>query len=318
VSDIGPRARGHAASARPVGLLCPAGPDDVPPAHYARKAEALGFESLWVGEHPAVPRQIDRSYEQLVDGEVPYFYTNVADPWMTLAHIAGATERIRLGTAVGLITMRHPLLLAKILATLDRQSGGRLIVGAGAGWLVEELALFDVDFDTRFDRMHETVEAMRRVWCEDEPEFHGQHVDFPPILSRYHPVQQPIPVLCGVHGPRGMRLAARWGDGWLPVSSGPEQLAADLSRLAELCEREGRDPSTLDVTIMAGVDEETPRDSVSSLFEAGATRVLLAVGTVTTARTVQEASQAMHPLAPSRYASTLEDVAARFLDPRPA
>ena len=317
MSEDGPRASRTAArtsSERPIGLLCPAGPDDVPPADYARKAEALGFESLWVGEHPAVPRQIDRRYEQLVDGEVPYFYTNIADPWMTLAHIAGATEQIRLGTAVGLITMRHPLLLAKILATLDRQSKGRLIVGAGAGWLVEELALFDVEFESRFDSMRETVEAMRRIWCEDEPEFHGEHVDFPPILSRYHPIQQPIPVLCGVHGPRGMRLAARWADGWLPVSSGPEQLAADLARLAELCESEGRDPRDLDVTIMAGIDEETPRDSVSSLFEAGATRVLLAVGTVTTARTVQEGSRATHPLAPDRYASTLEDVAARFLD----
>ena len=76
----------------PVGVLCPAGPEDVPPAVFARKAEALGFESIWVGEHPAVPRRIERSYEQLVGGDVPYFYTNVADPWMTLAHVAGATE----------------------------------------------------------------------------------------------------------------------------------------------------------------------------------------------------------------------------------
>lgn len=309
MSEEGPRP----APDRPIGLLCPAGPDDVPPADFARKAEAQGFESLWVGEHPAVPRHIERSYEQLVDGEVPYFYTNVADPWMTLAHIAGATEGIRLGTAVGLVTLRHPLLLAKILATLDRQSKGRLIVGAGAGWLVEELALFDVAFDSRFDRMRETVESMRRVWCEDEPEYHGEHVDFPAILSRYRPIQQPIPVLCGVHGPRGMRLAARWADGWLPVSSGPEQLSADLAQLAALCEAEGRDPESLDVTIMAGVDEQTPRDAVSSLFEAGATRVLLAVGTVTTARTVQEDPQATHPLAPDRYEATLEDVAARFL-----
>ncbi|MBJ22986.1 MAG: TIGR03619 family F420-dependent LLM class oxidoreductase [bacterium] len=298
---------------RRVGLLCPAGPEDVLPADFARRAESLGFESLWVGEHPAVPRDITRSYEQLVGGEVPNFYTNVADPWMTLAHIAGATTRIGLGTAVGLVTLRHPLLLAKTLATLDRQSGGRVTVGAGAGWLIEELDLFDVAFDSRFERMREIVEAMRRVWTEEEPEYHGEHVDFPPILSRYPPIQRPIPVLCGVHGPRGMRLAAKWADGWLPVSSGPEKLAADLARLAAYCDAEGRDPGALDITIMAGVDEETPADEVLSLFEAGASRVLLAVGTVTTARTVLEESRARHPLAPDRYDATLEAIAGRFL-----
>jgi hypothetical protein len=139
------------------------------------------------------------------------------------------------------------------------------------------------------------------------------HVDFPAILSRYHPVQQPIPVLCGVHGLRGMRLAAKWADGWLPVSSGPEKLAADLARLAELCEAEGRDPTELDITIMAGVDEETPKESISSLFEAGARRVLLAIGTVTSARVVRERSREAHPLAPERFEATLEDVASRFL-----
>ncbi len=296
-----------------VGLLCPAGPDDVSPGVFSRKAERLGFESLWVGEHPAVPREISRPYEQLVDGEVPHFYTNIADPWMTLAHIAGATSEIRLGTAVGLVTLRHPLLLAKILATLDRQSAGRLTIGAGAGWLIEELDLFEIQFASRFDRLREIIEAMRRVWAEDEPEYHGEHVDFPPILSRYHPIQNPIPVLCGVHGPRGMRMAAKWADGWLPVSSGPENLASDLATLAELCEAEGRDPDELDVTVMAGVDEETPKDAISSLFEAGATRVILAVGTVTTGRTVLEGSRAMHPLAAECFEATLEEVASRFL-----
>ena len=298
---------------RRVGVLCPAGPDDVPPSIFARKAESLGFESLWVGEHPAIPRDIGRSYPQLIDGEVPYFYSNIADPWMTLAHIAGATSTIRLGTAVGLIPLRHPLLLAKILATLDRQSKGRLTIGAGAGWLIEELDLFDVSFDSRFERLREMVDAMRVVWTEDEPEYHGEHVDFPPILSRYHPVQQPIPVLCGVHGPRGMRMAAKWADGWLPVSSGPENLERDLARLAEFCDAEGRDPAEMDITIMAGVDEETPQSAISSLFEAGATRVLLAIGTVTTGRTVLEDSQSSPPLAEGRFEKTLEDVAARFL-----
>lgn len=279
----------------------------------ARQAEALGFESIWVGEHPAVPVRIDRDYVQLVDGHLPYFYTNLADPWMTLAHAAGATTKIRFGTAVGLVTLRHPLLLAKILATLDRQSRGRLIVGAGAGWLIEEMELFEIEFASRFERMEEMVAAMRRVWTEDVPEFHGKHVDFPPLFSRYRPVQQPIPVLCGVHGPRGMKLAARWADGWIPIATDPESLARDVKRLFELCEAAGRDPRALDVTAMAAVDETTPAAFVASLFEAGATRVILAVGTVTTSRTVREGPGVSHPLSPDRYAETLAHVAERFV-----
>jgi len=300
-------------TARPVGVLCPAGPDDVLPSDYARKAEALGFESIWVGEHPAVPVRIDRDYVQLVDGHLPYFYTNLADPWMTLAHAAGATSKIRFGTAVGLITLRHPLLLAKILATLDRQSRGRLMLGAGAGWLIEEMDLFGVEFATRFERMEEIVAAMRRIWTEDVPEYHGKHVDFPPLFSRYRPVQQPIPVLCGVHGMRGMKMAARWADGWIPIATDAEALARDVERLHGLCEESGRDPRAMDVTAMAAVDETTPAAFVAGLFEAGATRVILAVGNVTTARTVREGPGASHPLSPERYAETLERVAARFV-----
>ncbi len=299
--------------AQPVGVLCPAGPDDVLPSDYARTAEALGFESIWVGEHPAVPVRIDRDYVQLVDGHLPYFYTNLADPWMTLAHAAGATTKIRFGTAVGLVTLRHPLMLAKILATLDRQSRGRLIVGAGAGWLIEEMELFGVEFASRFERMEEMIAAMRRVWTEDVPEYHGEHVDFPALFSRYRPIQQPIPVLCGVHGLRGMKLAARWADGWIPIATDPESLARDVKQLFELCEQAGRDPRAMDVTAMTAVDETTPAAYVASLFEAGATRVILAVGTVTTSRTVREGPGTSHPLSPGRYAETLALVAERFV-----
>lgn len=304
---------GNPHTARPVGVLCPAGADDVLPSDFARRAEALGFESIWVGEHPAVPVRIERDYVQLVDGHLPYFYTNLADPWMTLAHAAGATSTIRLGTCVGLIPLRHPLLLAKILATLDRQSRGRLVVGAGAGWLIEEMELFGVEFATRFERMEEMVAAMRRIWSEEVVEFHGEHVDFPPLYCRYPAWQQPIPVLCGVHGERGMRMAARWADGWIPIATDAEAFARSVKRLNSLCEENGRDPRAMDVSVMAAVDESTPADRVSSLFEAGASRVILAVGTVTTSRTVREGPGDARPLGPERYGETLEQVAARFV-----
>ena len=297
-----------------IGLLCPTAPEGVTPGEFAREAEAQGFESLWVGEHPAIPVEIKRFYVQLLDGEVPHFYTNVADPWITLSHIAGATSQIGLGTAICIIPQRHPLLLARELATLDRQSGGRVTIGAGAGWLIEEMKLFDCAFATRFDRLREMVEAMRLVWSEDEPEYHGEHVDFPPILSRYHPCQQPIPVLCGIHGERGMQEAAKWADGWLPVSNGPEDLAADLAQLARFCEAEGRDPAEMDITTLSGINADTPASEIAGLFEAGATRVVLAVGTTTTRQTALERSPTeTHPLAPELYRETLKQIADRFL-----
>ncbi len=176
------------------------------------------------------------------------------------------------------------------------------------------MKLFDCAFATRFDRLREMVEAMRLVWSEDEPEYHGEHVDFAPILSRYHPCQQPIPVLCGIHGERGMQEAAKWADGWLPVSSGPEDLAADLVQLARFCEAEGRDPTEMDITTLAGIDEDSPADEIAGLFEAGATRVVLAVGTATTRQTALERSRSdLHPLAPERYRETLKQIATRFL-----
>ena len=304
---------GEGRGPRRIGVLCPAGPDDVLPSEFAREAERLGFESIWVGEHPAIPVRIERDYVQLVDGHLPYFYTNLADPWMTLAHAAGATRTIRLGTAVGLVPLRHPLHLAKILATLDRQSRGRLVVGAGAGWLVEEMSLFGVEFASRFERMEEMVAAMRRIWSEPVVEFHGEHVDFPPLFCRYPAFQARIPVLCGVHGERGMQLAARWADGWIPIATDADRLARDVKRLHGLCEANGRDPQAMDVTAMAAVDPETSSGSISSLFEAGASRVILAIGTVTTERTVREGPGAAHPLAPDRYTRTLAEVAARFV-----
>jgi alkanesulfonate monooxygenase SsuD/methylene tetrahydromethanopterin reductase-like flavin-dependent oxidoreductase (luciferase family) len=175
------------------------------------------------------------------------------------------------------------------------------------------MELFGVEFASRFDRMEEIVAAMRRIWTEDVPEYHGKHVDFPPLFSRYQPVQQPIPVLCGVHGVRGMEMAARWADGWIPIATQAEVLARDVKRLSELCEAAGRDPRAMDVTAMAAVDETTPQAFVAGLFEAGATRVILAVGAVTTARTVREGQGTNHPLSPERYSKTLEHVAARFI-----
>jgi alkanesulfonate monooxygenase SsuD/methylene tetrahydromethanopterin reductase-like flavin-dependent oxidoreductase (luciferase family) len=111
-----------------------------------------------------------------------------------------------------------------------------------------------------------------------------------------------------------MREAAKWADGWLPVSSGPEDLAADLAQLARLCEAEGRDPAAMDITIMAGIDQDTPAEEIAGLFEAGATRVVLAIGTATARHTTVERDRSdLHPLAPELYRETLKQTAARFL-----
>ena len=110
-----------------------------------------------------------------------------------------------------------------------------------------------------------------------------------------------------------MKMAARWADGWIPIGTDPEVLARDVKRLHALCEEAGRDPKAMDVTAMAAVDETTEPAFVASLFEAGASRVILAIGSVTTARTVREGPGDLHPLAPERYEATLEHVAERFV-----
>lgn len=191
-------------------------------ARAAAEAEQLGFDSVWLSERVATP--LDR----------PHPYQPMADPWIGLAFAAAVTERVRLGTSVSQIALRPPVLMARELATLDRLSDGRLIVGAGAGWVVEEFTSTGVRFEDRGGRLNEAIRAIRHLWTQPDRPFRGKHFDIPAIgiVQPATPGGPPI-WLGGVLEP-GLRRAARLGDGFIAVGQEPAKLADMRRRLDAL------------------------------------------------------------------------------------
>ena len=162
----------------------------------AREAENRGFESLFVPEHTHIPTS--RRSPWPGDSELPEEYKNTVDPLVGLAYAAASTARLRIGTAIALLTERDPIVLAKACATLDLLSGGRFELGIGAGWNADEMENHGTTFKDRFKVMCDRAKAIKTIWREDAPEYHGRFVDFDPIWSYPKPVQKPNPpVLLG-------------------------------------------------------------------------------------------------------------------------
>jgi probable F420-dependent oxidoreductase len=182
----------------------------------------------------------------------------VMDPFVTLAAAATATTRLQVGTGVCLVVQRDPIQTAKQVASLDQVSGGRFLFGIGAGWNAEEMADHGTDFKSRFKVMRERVEAMKAIWTKSKPEYTGEFVKFPPMMTWPKPVQKPHPpVIVGGAFPYGARRAIAFGDGWVPHSRRPEygdvlDLLPDFRKLAV---EAGRDPATLPITIFGAPPE---------------------------------------------------------------
>ena len=145
----------------------------------ARRAEELGYNSLWVGEHPIMPVNSVSPFPGSPDGAIPESYSWFVDPFVALARASGVTSRMKLGMGICLIPERNPLILAKETATLDYYSGGRFIFGIGAGWNREETEIMGGDFPHRWTQTREAVEVIRELWTKDEAEYHGKYYDFP-------------------------------------------------------------------------------------------------------------------------------------------
>lgn len=220
----------------------------------ARQVEALGFESLWTGEHTFVPVRIENPVRHGVP--LPEMYKHLPDLFVILAAAAAATSRLNFGTNVCLPVQRHPLFLAKEVATLDRISKGRVILGIGNGWIREEAEILGYDFDRKVPRTNEYIAALKTIWTEAEPSFAGEFVSFPPVHSNPKPLSKPHPpILIGSGGAttdnsRILKRVARIADGWLPLDIGPEQMVRELSDLRQLCEQEGRSFDELDITLI--------------------------------------------------------------------
>jgi probable F420-dependent oxidoreductase len=239
----------------------------------ARTAEALGFESFWCAEHPFIPVRTTSRFPGSEDGVIPESYSHFIDPFVALARASGTTSRIKLGTGIVLVPERHPLLLAKEVSTLDLFSGGRFLLGVGAGWLREETQIMGGDFDHRWTQTRESILAMKELWTKTEAEFHGKYYDFPPVRSYPKPAQKPHPpVLLGGGAKNVLQRVATWGDGWLPNRITPDQLRESRATLDRLAKDAGRDPAAITISVHG---QPADRDLIQRLLEAGATRVIV-------------------------------------------
>ena len=226
-------------------------------------AEERGFDSIWLPEHTHIPASRETPYPG--DGELPKEYSHTLDPFVALAIAAGVTSKIKLATGVCLAIEHDTITLAKTVATLDHVSNGRVLLGLGAGWNREEMENHGTRFDDRFRKLEEQMQALRKIWTQDEASFAGEFERFERIWSWPKPIQRPHPpLILGGETDHTLRRIVRYGDGWVPRGVGNlERIVEGAERLAGLAEDAGRDPATLSVSVVA----PPPRDDVISRFK---------------------------------------------------
>jgi probable F420-dependent oxidoreductase len=218
-------------------------------------ADRAGFNSLWANDHIVLPRHVESKFtvgpEPLAIGEdmMSAMLSPNFELISTLGFVAGITERIKIGSAVMLLVLRNAVLNARQLATIDRYSGGRLLVGIGAGWVKEEADSMNMPWDRRGARAEEHIALLRAIWTADgrHVEFHGEFWDIPPMDPEPRPVQRPIPVLIGGHSEAALDRAARIGDGWITAPVSSNRLSELLLLLNAALERHDREPATLPI-----------------------------------------------------------------------
>lgn len=239
----------------------------------AQKIEEVGFESMWLAEHPVIPANHNTKYGGSPDGSIPEGMYHLANPFIALARASATTKTLKLGTGISLVTEHNPLDLAKQISTLDYYSGGRFLFGIGTGWFREESEVMGADYDHRWTQAREHVLAMKELWTKDAAEFHGTYVDFPPVHCNPKPAQRPHPpVILGGNAKNVLQRVIRWGDGWMPNGATPEDVKRARATLSELAEVAGRDPDSISITIFG---QPPDKDMIQQFEEAGADRVLL-------------------------------------------
>ena len=269
-----------------IGLNMSISTNSIDVAEIAARAEALGFESIWLPEHPVMPVNTASKYPGSPDGSIPDYMSDMADPYIGLARASAVTSTIKLGTGITLIPERNPLVLAGAIASLDRFSGGRFLLGIGTGWLREETEIMGGDFDHRWTQARESIEVMRALWTQDAAEYHGRYYDFPPVQCNPKPAQEGgPPVILGGNARNVFRRVARWGDGWMPTAASPEQIAAGRAAIDELAEASGRDPSGIGITVFG---QPADRGLISQFESAGANRVIVRLGDTTSPQALEE------------------------------
>jgi probable F420-dependent oxidoreductase len=243
-------------------------------AHLATTAERVGIESIWAVEHVVIPVGYKSTYPYDPSGKIPApEQLPIPDPLLSLTYAAAVTKKLRLGTGILILPQRHPIYVAKEVATLDVLSGGRAMLGIGIGWLEEEFQALGIPFAERAARTAESVRAMRSLWKDAPEPFEGKFFRWGKLESHPKPVQKPgVPIIVGGHTELAARRAARYGDGFFPGVADDEKLGWLLGILREECKKLGRDAGGIEVTSGRTVPDA---DSVKRLTDLGVSRFIL-------------------------------------------
>lgn len=256
-----------------VGIFTFSTDRDMSPARLGREVEARGFTQLMFTEHSHIPVSRDTPYPDVYGGGVlPDFYKRTYDPFIACSFAAAATTELEVGTSICLLALRDPIQTAKEIASIDRLSGGRFVFGVGFGWNADEFVSHGASFGDRYAVVDERVQLMRSLWMNEEAEFDGQHAHLVPSWAWPKPVRTPHPpVLVGGNGPRSMRHAARWGDGWYPTTfAGYSSVADAVSKYRVMVEEAGRDPAGVVVGVATA---EATEAKLAEFRDAGLERV---------------------------------------------
>ncbi len=234
----------------------------IQPVELAKAVEERGLDSLFFPEHTHIP--VSRATPFPGGGDLPKMYWHTHDPFVALGAAAAVTSRIELGTGICLIIERDPITLAKEAASLDMISNGRFILGIGAGWNREEMENHGANYKQRWAQVREKVLAMKAIWTEDEPEFHGEHVNFDPIWSYPKPVQEGgPPIWIGANSPWVFDRIAEYADGWMPIGG---LGSGNMDKLSTALDQKGRDVQDLDLALF-GAPAKT--DQLAARIEQG-------------------------------------------------
>ena len=259
------------------GLMAPymQGPVEDPDyaVAFARLAEEMGFESVWVVDHVVMCPAYASRYPYSATGRSPFHEDVVQpDPLVWLTHVGAATRRIRLATGILILPQRNPVVLAKTLATMDRLCGGRLLLGIGVGWVREEAEAVGVPFEERGRRTDEYIEAMRARWRTDRSTYQGEFVRFRDVVSRPKPVQPGgVPIHVGGHSRAAARRAGRLGDGFYPLGVSGQALVELCKLMQEEARAAGRDPARIEISCVGDFKPATAR----AYAELGVARVVV-------------------------------------------
>ena len=230
--------------------------ESMQPADLGRVLEERGFEPLWVPEHTHIPSSRKTPYP--AGGPLIRPYYDIMDPFLVLNTAAAVTTKLKVGTGIALLTQRDPIVTAKVVSSIDQLSNGRFLFGVGNGWNQDEIENHGTDFTSRHKLARERIEAMKAIWTQEEPEYHGEFVNFDKMKQWPKPFHKPYPpIIVGGAFPYAARRAIRYGNGWIPRADRLEKdgIGVIIDKFHKMASEAGRDAKELPITIFRVPDQ---------------------------------------------------------------